>query len=325
MDTSHLEQPPALKHTVRYLEKGTVYHICSQTLNNEFLLVPNDTIHEIVSGVLGWAQEKFPDVSLFAYVFMSNHFHMMAEGPPADLSRFVGFVKREISRRMGSHYKIRGPKWERRFEASALLDEDSVLQSLEYILAHGVKEDLVESPLEWPGIHCAEHLLSGEQRKGRRLDGTRYGKALFSAKERRKSPPKKDEYWKPTQIVLSALPLAFLDCKKSERDFVLALIRKIEESHAARRKTSGLRVKGRNYVLRQHRKTRKVPPALPWYERRRRRLTAWISPKNAKCRAYEKRYWTFQNLYRKAADALRAGTKNVLFPPGAWTPSKAPI
>ncbi len=35
-------------------------------------------------------------------------------------------------------------------------------RKLKYLLSHGVKEGLVESPYDWPGVHAAHSLVSGE-------------------------------------------------------------------------------------------------------------------------------------------------------------------
>ena len=54
-------------------------------------------------------------------------------------------------------------------------DEPEVqLARLRYILAHGVKEGLVPSPLQWPGVHAAKYLVFGESVKGSWVDRTRY-------------------------------------------------------------------------------------------------------------------------------------------------------
>ena len=37
---------------------------------------------------------------------------------------------------------------------------------LKYLLANGVKEGLVESPLDWPGVSCAKALVHGEPLEG---------------------------------------------------------------------------------------------------------------------------------------------------------------
>jgi hypothetical protein len=40
--------------------------------------------------------------------------------------------------------------WQRRYEATALPSSSSQMKCLKYLLGHGVKEGLVESPLDWP-------------------------------------------------------------------------------------------------------------------------------------------------------------------------------
>ena len=62
---------------------------------------------------------------------------------------FVGFIKKEISRRLGVRYRLPGTFWQSRFAATALPTAESQLSCLKYLLSQGVKEDLVERPEHW--------------------------------------------------------------------------------------------------------------------------------------------------------------------------------
>ena len=54
-----------------------------------------------------------------------------------------------------------GPFWQKRYtHIEVAPDEESLVARLDYMLQQGVKEGLVASPLEWPGLHCAHQLTT---------------------------------------------------------------------------------------------------------------------------------------------------------------------
>jgi hypothetical protein len=85
----------------------------------------------------------------------------------------MGYVNsnlaREVGRLTGWHDKI----WSRRYQAILVSDEEEAqLERLGYILANGCKEVLVESPRDWPGVHCAQALVDGVDLQGYWFDRT---------------------------------------------------------------------------------------------------------------------------------------------------------
>lgn len=164
----------AQKRHARFHHAGTLYHVMSKTADGKFLLAPKPGIRSLCAGVLGKAQQNYPRVELFAYAFMSNHIHLALRGGSVDISDFMAFLKREISRRIGLKYGISGPKWQKRYTSTALPTLESAERCLKYILAQGVKEDLVSHPFHWPGLHCAKSLSSGANDSGEWFDSTGY-------------------------------------------------------------------------------------------------------------------------------------------------------
>ena len=108
------------------------------------------------------------------------------------------------------------------------------MSRLAYLLAHGVKEGLVASPYDWPGVHCARELVEGKAVSGRWHDRT------LESKARRKSLPQDPRDF----IVEEQLTLAPLPCWRSlepavYRARVQSLIEEIEARGRQRQEETG--------------------------------------------------------------------------------------
>jgi len=89
-----------------------------------------------------------------------------------------------------------------RYQAIVISDEEAAQTSrLEYLLANGVKEGLVERVQDWPGVHCVRNLLDGEPLEGLWFDRTKE----YSARNRGKtiSP---GQFATTETVTLSPLP-----------------------------------------------------------------------------------------------------------------------
>ena len=303
----------------RYIDGDVPYHIMSKTLRGEFFLHPNPKVNRILAGVVGRAQKRWDKIRLYAYAFMSNHFHLLLQGDAKEVSSFVGFVKREASRRIGQLYNSRGTMWHKRFSSTAVPTAQSQLDCFRYILSQSVKEGLVGRPQSWPGLHCAKQLLTGRSPEGAWFRGTAYGKE--KARPNRKKKLRRADYYVPESIELSPLPAwKNKDAKECYRK-TLELIESIIEQAAKERKMTGRKLLGVKRIQKTKPTERKEPEVPPWYEDRRRCLVAWASPRNRKVRAYLDSYWAFQKAFSEASEAFRNGNNDAAFPKGSARPS----
>jgi hypothetical protein len=83
------------------------------------------------------------------------------------------YVDGNIAREVGDLVGWSGPFWARRYTGIVVSDEESAqVERLRYILAHGVKENLVETVLDWPGVHAARSILEDKPLTGYWFDRT---------------------------------------------------------------------------------------------------------------------------------------------------------
>jgi REP element-mobilizing transposase RayT len=143
------------------------------TYFGRFLLRPGPLVNEIVVGVLGRAQRKYP-IHVCGYILASNHLHLLLDVVDAhQLSRFMRYVNSNLARKVGRLVGWHDRIWSRRYQAIVVSPEDAAqVERLRYILSHGVKENLVERVEQWPGVHCARSLLTGEPAEGYWFDQT---------------------------------------------------------------------------------------------------------------------------------------------------------
>ena len=322
IDLNPLDSAPSRCRHARVHFSDVPYHIISKTLRGEFLLAPKKHTASLTAGVVAKAQANWPEVRLYGYAFMSNHFHLMVSGESEEISAFVGFIKREISRRLGQRYDLSGSLWHSRFLSTALPTPESQEQCLAYILSQGVKEDLVEHPSQWPGLHCAKSLLHGEVVKGLWLNGTDYGDARRDQERSgHRVVVRKSDFEETLLINLTPIgPWDHLD-ERSRRQVAEEMVGTIVAEAAAKRREEGIRVVGWKAVIRMSIFKRVPPPTPPWWQKRRRQITAWARMSDALTQEYLTLYWRFQEAFRAASDCLRA-LEEASFPEGSWSPAQ---
>jgi len=308
-----------VKHA-RFHDPDVAYHVVFRTLQGRFLIRPDrqGRLNSIVNGVIGRAQELFPGVVLFADAWLSNHVHLLLQGPPDDIPAFVGFLKREVSRRWGPYIDWPGTMWEP-YGSTALPTPESERAAFSYVLAQSTKENLVTSPLQWPGVHCASTLVRGRTRKGIWFDGTRYGRARHRQRQRKRPQHvARRDYEVIAHVSLAKLPCLAHLSDRDYRQHVRSLIDATEKEGARNRE--GKRVLGRRRVLQIPREHRSELPRLPWYENRRRRVICWANRAAPQTQKYLCKYWNFQDRFREASRRFRDGDLQIAFPAGAFRP-----
>ena len=315
------DSSPSRGRHSRFHIPGVPYHIISKTIRGNFLLVPKEHTLEVTTGVVGKAQENWPNVELHGFAFLSNHFHLMVSGDSREISLFVGFIKREISRRLGQEYNFDGAFWHSRFTSTGLPTPDSQVDCLRYILSQGVKEDLVARPQDWPGLHCVRALLAGKPITGSWFQGTEYGIAKRNQqRSSNKRAVRKKDYYYTVTIKLTPIPPWSHLSKEDQRQLAREMVQSIVDEAAERRKKRGIKVVGRKAVMRMSIFTRVAPPPPPWWEDRRRQITAWAKLGDPLTQKFLRLYWGFQKAFRVASECLKV-REEAHFPEGAWLPA----
>ena len=290
---------------IRLTLEDVPYFVTNRTMQGRFLLKPSPYTNNVIGSVLARATELF-NVEVYAFVFLSNHFHMIVKAPPGKLSDFMGYVESNIARKLGPKIDWRGKFWQRRFSAEPILDDSALENRLGYIFAHGAKEGLVETPEQWPGLTCFPELLHGLRRSFQWYDAT----AHYQAKQRGDLRPR-EAFHKPCSLKLSPLP-HWKDLPKKEQEKNARDILQGAKQHA-QDSMNGKAPLGVQKVLQQH------PHAKPHRSKRSPRPLCHATTAQAR-RAFKKLYKQFVNDYQEAAQALREGDAHAEFPHFSYRP-----
>jgi REP element-mobilizing transposase RayT len=293
---------------LRKIQPNQPIEITCRIDQGRYLLRPDETLNSHILGVLGRAQRR-ENMKIHAFAVMSNHAHYILSPTSGDqLMRFMRYLQGNLAREVKILQKWTGSTvWARRYRSIQISDEDEAqIARLRYVLAHGVKENLVRRVRDWPGVHCARALLGEERLKGVWIDRTKLGEL----RRRGKSLEAATEF---ETVELSPLP-CWQDLPEEEiENNVADLVEGIEREADERRAAEGSRVVGVRAILNAH--PHLVPEELSWSPAPR-----FHAATRAARQVLRDAYIDFAARFREAAKLLREGAPSPGFPPGSFPP-----
>ncbi|MEM1182513.1 MAG: hypothetical protein AAGM22_29470, partial [Acidobacteriota bacterium] len=268
----------------------------------------SDAPRRVPTGCFARAQEN-TGATVHAVAVLSNHFHLLASFESVQqMASFACHVKTNLSKEVGKLHDWSGSLFAGRYRSVPLSDEPEIQeQRLKYVLSQGVKEGLVLSPEDWPGLHCAEALVHEEPLAGVWVNRT----ALYAARQRDEDV-QEAAFAEPTELHLTPLP-SLLDHPKADRcALVEGLIASIEAE-----------------ALENHRKNHTVPLGVeailardPHDEPRRfsKSPQPYFHASKQVFKQLMEGFREFTAAYRRAAQRLADGDRAVQFPDNCYPP-----
>lgn len=124
-------------------------HHVIQRGNNRQPIFATSADYQALLGLLEEAAKKF-EVSLHAYVLMSNHFHLLATPQTVDgLPKMMQAVGRSYVRYFNDSQKRSGTLWEGRYKSTLIQTERYLLACMAYIDLNPVRAGLVGAPQDY--------------------------------------------------------------------------------------------------------------------------------------------------------------------------------
>lgn len=307
--TKRAQGPIRLSRTNQFDE------ISTRTEQGRMLLRPSDRANELILGCIGRAQERH-DVRIHAFVFMSNHYHMLTSADDAkQLSSFIGYVNGNITRELNRLTGWHGPMWRRRFRAIPVNCDDVTQRArLRYLLAHGIKEGLVDCARDWPGATSLPWMLDGQKVTGVWVDRT-----AMALDRKRGIVRDESSYERVIPLKFTPMPCFAGMADDDWRAEVAAIVAEIEAEYACIREEAERLLPGAGAVMGAAKVRAQDPMRVVGPPSKRR--TPIVHASDSMVRTIwlawtrEMRRW-----YQEAATAFREGDCSVVFPPGVFRP-----
>ena len=282
----------------RQVLPGRTYMITRRCTQRQYLLRPDSATNNAFLYCLAVAAQR-TGVRVIFTATESNHHHTGIYDPLGTYPDFIEHFHKLLAKCMNS---LRG-RWENFWSSEQtsvlrLVDSADVLDKMVYALTNPVKDNLVATVTEWPGVNAYDAILRGgnitAQRPGHffRADGPMPASATMTFDR----------------------PPGFEDRSHEEfTDMVRNRVGAAEAEAEAKRRATGARVLGRQGILAQDWQDS------PNSHSPRRQLNPHVAAKNKWSRIEAlQRNKDFGIGYRRALEAFRRGVKDTLFPVGTY-------
>ena len=89
-------------------------------------------------------------LTVFAWVLMSNHYHIALRSGPVPLSRTIGYAQARFSQDFNRRHRSTGPLWQSRYKAKLIEDQAYLEQLVAYIHLNPASAGIVDDPSAYP-------------------------------------------------------------------------------------------------------------------------------------------------------------------------------
>lgn len=145
------------------LQSQFPYHVTARCINREWFNLPLDLVWNIFSEEL-YLTSKFYNFQIHSFVLMSNHFHLIASTPDANISQCLHRLMGVVSKRLNEcGNRINGTFAGRHFK-TLLQHPNYYLNAYKYVYRNPVEAGLCRFPEKYPystlyGLLGQAHLM----------------------------------------------------------------------------------------------------------------------------------------------------------------------
>jgi putative transposase len=147
----------------RYFVKGVPLHIILRGNNREPIFGNDEDCQFFKESLLDAAKRH--ELSIHAYVFMTNHIHLLASpGTEESVPKTMQSIGRRYVQYFNFRYKRTGTLWEGRYRATVVDAEDYLFECMRYIELNPARAGMVAHPVDyaWSSYQANAHGKSDE-------------------------------------------------------------------------------------------------------------------------------------------------------------------
>jgi REP element-mobilizing transposase RayT len=136
--------------------EGLLYHVMARGNDGQKIFLGKSDYQAFIEA-LRTVRQRYP-FSLYAYVLMPNHFHLLLEVHRFPTARILQSLLTGYARRFNKIHRRRGHLFEGRYKAIVCDRDNYLLELVRYIHLNPVRAKMVKRPGKWPWSGHGEYL-----------------------------------------------------------------------------------------------------------------------------------------------------------------------
>ncbi len=145
-----------MSRPLRIQYENAHYHVCARG-NERRRIFWYERDYQKLCELLDEMRTRF-DVRIYAFVLMTNHFHLMLSTPHANLSQAMHWLKTSYTVWVNRSHNRAGHLFQGRYHAVLVENESYYLELSRYIHLNPVRAKMVKNPEEYAWSSCRDYL-----------------------------------------------------------------------------------------------------------------------------------------------------------------------
>lgn len=216
---------------LRYHNKEAVHFVTNRCEHEMFLLLPTKQINALILFWLAKAKTKYgSEIELFAFIFMSNHFHLLLRDTKGQLPQFMGYFQGNLAKSINILLGRKGKFWFREYDDVIVDGENEFWNRYAYTVLNPVKSGLVASAAQWQGVNSLQFQLENKA-----VEITGINRSEFNEAKRfgRKADPK--DFQETYRFKISKSPMLQHRPRSRQIDFIKDLVKNVTNTYKKNR------------------------------------------------------------------------------------------
>lgn len=299
-----------------------VYFVTNRCEQERLFMLPKHGVRKLIGTWLAKSLKEHGDgIEVYAFIFLSNHFHLLLRDTKGQLPRFMWYFQLNLAKAVNRHLKRRGHFFAREYDAAPVLTDEDFENRYAYVVTNAVKAGLLERARSGPFFSSLEMALDDRVLEFEWVDWT-----LLHNLTRRGRRVAKWEVTKFYRLALSVPPAWREWTAGRRRRRIEGLVEASEARYGRERRAEGKGFLGSRRILEQSPMMRPKNPSFS------RRVRVFCRDKELEA-AFLAAVRTLRGLYLEALDGFRKAARKGLrplvewpprtYPPSTWTPVPA--